>query len=141
MKASSLAGLGQGWHKQSGRHRQAKITGKSPKIIDLNKYAGTWQQVKVRNEPSFQRGCEKVTATYTPINKEKIKVTNRCYKKGERVEKITGTARTVSKNNKKLKVSFFPPFEGDYNIKKVNKNYTRAVVTGGGTTWTLKKVK
>ena len=130
-----------GWHGQSQRHRQAKMTGSSPKVVDLKRYSGTWKQTKVTNEPIFQRGCEKVTATYTPIRNGRIKVTNRCYKKGRKVSKITGTARSVSKSNKKLKVSFFPPFEGKYKITKLNPSYTKATVKSGRTTWQLEKVK
>jgi len=130
---------GSGWHKQSARHSNARKYGRAD-VVDLGRYAGTWEQKKVVNEPIFQRGCEKVTATYTPIKKGKIKVTNRCYRKGKRVGKIVGTARSVSKNNRKLKVSFFPPFEGDYNIAKINPSYTKATVKSGKTTWQLKKV-
>jgi apolipoprotein D and lipocalin family protein len=131
---------GSGWRFQSQRHREARLTGSSPKIVDLKKYSGTWKQTSVKNEPYFQRGCEKVTATYKPIKDEKIKVTNRCYKKGEKVKKIIGTARSVSKSNKKLKVSFFPPFEGDYKIVKINPTYTKATVKSGKTVWQLQKV-
>jgi apolipoprotein D and lipocalin family protein len=133
---------GSGWHKQSSRHSDAKKYGKAnPSTIDLKRYSGTWKQTSVKNEPIFQKGCEKVTATYTPIKKGKIKVTNRCYKKGKKVGKITGTARSISKSNKKLKVSFFPPFEGNYKITKINPNYTKARVKSGKTTWELQKVK
>ena len=113
----------------------------SPETINLGRYAGTWEQKKVVNEPIFQRGCQRVTATYTPISKGRIKVTNRCYKKGKLSSKIVGTARSVSKNNRKLKVSFFPPFEGDYNIKKINPSYTKATVKSGKTRWELKKIR
>lgn len=131
-----------GWHGERIRHSQARRFGRAtPKVVDLKKYSGTWEQTKVVNEPSFQRGCEKVTASYTPLAGGKIKVTNRCYKKGERVNKIVGSARSVSKNNKDLKVTFFPPFEGDYKITKLNPSYTRAVVKSGNTRWYLNKIK
>lgn len=132
-----------GWYGEKTRHSQAKKYGKAtPKKVNLSRYAGTWKQTSVRNEPFFQRGCEEVTSTYTPISKSKIKVTNRCYDgKGKLKKKITGTARSVSEDNKSLKVSFFPPFEGDYEIKRLSPDYKRAVVSSGKTTWTLKKVK
>jgi apolipoprotein D and lipocalin family protein len=131
---------GSGWHRQSKRHSNAKKYGKAD-FVNLGRYAGTWEQKKVVNEPIFQRGCERVTATYTPMSKGRIKVTNRCYRKDKPVKKIVGTARSVSKNNRKLKVSFFPPFEGDYNIKKINPSYTKAVVKSGKVRWELKKIR
>jgi len=130
---------GSGWHRQSKRHSNAKKYGKAD-FVNLGRYAGTWEQKKVVNEPIFQRGCERVTATYTPMSKGRIKVTNRCYRKDKPVKKIVGTARSVSKNNRKLKVSFFPPFEGDYNIKKINPSYTKAIVKSGKVRWELQKV-
>lgn len=129
-----------GWFKESLRHSNAKRFGNANKI-DLKRYAGTWKQTKVTNQPSFQRGCEEVTATYTPMKDGRIKVTNKCYKKGKLNNQISGTARSVSDNNKKLKVSFFPFVEGDYNIKKINKDYTRATVQSGKTKWELKKIQ
>lgn len=104
--------------------------------VDLNKYAGTWRQVSVKNEPWFQRGCKDVTAKYE-LNKDgTVKVTNTCDGR-----KIVGRARSVSEDNRHLKVSFgfsFP--EGDYRIVKIDKAYRNATVKGGKTTWQLRKV-
>lgn len=126
-----------GWHKQSIRHSNARKYGSAtPKVIDLKKYMGTWKQISVKNEPIFQRGCKKVTAKYRLLPNGKVEVTNTCDGR-----KIVGTARSVSKNNKKLKVSFFPPFEGNYHITKLNPSYTRARVRSGKIVWELKKEK
>lgn len=128
---------GSGWHNQSVRHSNARKYGSAtPKVIDLKRYMGTWKQISVKNEPIFQRGCKKVTAKYRLLTNGKVEVINTCDGR-----KIVGTARSVSKNNKKLKVSFFPPFEGNYHITKLNPNYTRARVRSGKTVWELQKVK
>lgn len=103
------------------------------KKVDLKRYAGTWRQQSVKNEPWFQRGCKRVTATYRVKKDGTVAVTNRC---DGRV--IRGVARSVSKDNRRLKVDFGFPFpEGDYVIKSVNPSYTRAVVKGGRTEWVL----
>lgn len=149
MKVNKYKSLGSGWHNDNIRHQNAKLFGVAgglysknlPDKVDLGKYAGKWEQVKVVNEPFFQRGCEKVVAIYKPMPDGRIKVINKCYSKGQDVRKIEGTARSVNKRNTKLKVQFFPFIEGDYNIKELNPSYTKAKVTGGRTTWYLKKIK
>jgi len=128
---------GSGWHKQSIRHSNARKYGKAtPTKIDLKKYMGTWKQLSVEPTPFFQRGCKKVKAKNRLLPKGKVEVINTCDGK-----KIVGTARSVSPDNKKLKVSFFPPFEGDYNIVKLNPSYTRATIKGGKYKWELQKEK
>ena len=137
---SKYKNIGKGWHKESQRHSMASRIGKAPKVVDLEKYQGTWKQVGIRNEPFFQKGCGEVKAKYKLNPDGTMKVINKCKIDGKTRE-IEGTARSVSKNNKKLKVSFFPFIEGNYNIKELNKSYTKAKVTGGGTTWYLEKEK
>jgi lipocalin len=104
--------------------------------VDLSRYAGTWEQESVENEPWFQRGCKDVTANYKLNRGGTVKVTNTCDGK-----KIEGTAKSVSRDNRKLEVSFGPFQRGEYNIAKVNKDYTRAVVKSGKTTWVLRRKK
>jgi lipocalin len=50
-----------------------------------------------------------------------------------------GVARSVSDDNKHLKVSFFPPFEGDYVIKKIDPKYENVTVESGDTVWKLRR--
>lgn len=119
-----------GWRGESYRHY---LAAKGVKTVDLTKYAGTWRQESVKNEPWFQRGCKDVKAKYTLQKDGKVKVVNSC--DGRKVE---ATARSVSKDNRHLKVDFGLPFgEGDYRIKEVNPSYTRAVVKSGRTEWVL----
>ena len=133
---------GKGWHKESKRHSQARKYGRAtPKKVDLNKYMGTWKQLSVKPTPFFQKGCKDVTAKYKLRKDGKVDVTNKCEVNGK-TKTAKGTARSISKNNKKLKVSFGIPFiEGDYNIVRLNPSYTRATIKGGGYTWELQKVK
>lgn len=119
------------WFGESYRHYLASKRVSSK--VDLKRYAGLWKQESVKNEPWFQKGCKRVTARYVLKKDGTVKVVNSCDGR-----KIEGTARSVSKDNRKLKVNFGFPFkEGDYFIKDVNKDYTRAVVKSGKTEWVL----
>jgi hypothetical protein len=120
-----------------GVRRRAAIHGDHfyAKKVDLKRYAGTWKQESVENEPWFQKGCKDVKAKYTPLPDGTVRVINTCDGR-----KIQGSAVPVSADNRKLEVSFGPFQKGDYNIKSVNKDYTRAVVKSGKTTWVLRKV-
>ena len=105
------------------------------KPIDLKRYMGTWEQISVHPEPRFQRGCKNVKAIYKLREDGKVIVTNVCDGR-----KISGIAKSVSKDNRHLKVSFFPLLWGDYNIVKIDKNYRNATVKSGNITWKLKKM-
>lgn len=113
------------------------------KKVDLQRYAGTWKQESVKNVPWFQKDCKQdtVKAKYTLRDDGKVDVLNTCTTKEGKVQKAKGVARSVSKDNRRLKVSFDPfgLFEGEYNIKKLNPAYTRAVVKGGKTEWVLER--
>jgi lipocalin len=123
-----------GWYRDNYRHSLAArhiITGR----VDLKRYSGTWDQKSVEPTPWFQRGCKNVKAKYSLRSDGKVDVVNTCDGK-----EIKGVARSVSKDNRHLKVSFgFPYPEGDYNIEELDKDYSRAKVTGGGYTWELER--
>jgi apolipoprotein D and lipocalin family protein len=104
--------------------------------IDLKKYQGKYRQVPVKPTPWFQKGCKKVTAEYTLQKDGTMKVVNKCDDR-----KIEGVAKPISDDNRKLSVDFgFPYPSGEYNIKKVDKDYNNVVVEGGdGTVWKLKR--
>lgn len=96
--------------------------------VDLEKYLGTWYEI-ARFEHFFERDCKNVTANYSMMDAETIKVINRCTKittneKGE----AQGRAHATDETNSKLKVSFFRPFYGDYWVLILDKNYNYAVV-------------
>jgi apolipoprotein D and lipocalin family protein len=98
--------------------------------VDLVRYAGTWHEV-ARIPNWFQRRCAgPSTATYTPDKNGTIRVLNACQDKNGKEIRVKGRARILpDTGNAKLKVSFFPLFEGDYWILGLDQtNYDWAVV-------------
>ena len=105
--------------------------------VEPAKYIGTWYEI-VRLDHSFEYGLEKVTATYSLREDGGLKVLNRGYnpEAGE-WEEAEGKAYFVEPKNPdgsypgKLKVSFFGPFYGGYNIIELGKpNYDYVMLTG-----------
>ena len=47
--------------------------------VELNKYLGSWYEI-ARYEHFFERDCKNVTANYSMMDTETIKVINRCTK-------------------------------------------------------------
>ncbi len=98
--------------------------------VDLSRYAGTWYEIA--SYPAiFQAGCTATTAEYTLRDDGRVTVVNTC-REGSLdgpVQRIEGSARVAdSTTNAKLKVTFFPPFEGDYWIIELGEDYEYAVV-------------
>lgn len=95
--------------------------------VDLNRYTGRWYEIT--SIPVFaQKGCSCTTATYGKKENGDISVYNRCLKDGE-VSDIEGYAEVVpDSSSAKLKVVFFWPFKGDYQIMKLDDNYKVAMV-------------
>jgi len=94
--------------------------------VDVNAYLGTWYEI-ARYEHFFEKGCSNVSATYTLSEDEKINVLNRCEKEGKHTD-AKGIAYATDESYSKLKVSFFRPFYGDYQILLLGDNYEYAVV-------------
>jgi len=96
--------------------------------VDLNRYLGTWYEIA--SIPQwFQRGCTATTATYTLRQDGDIDVVNRCRLLNGEQKVAHGRARVVDRTtNAKLRVSFFEPFEGDYWIIDLGREYDYAVV-------------
>jgi len=111
--------------------------------VDLARYAGTWYEI-ARYPNFFEQGCVGVTAEYTLRDDGRVDVVNTCRKStldGE-VETIEGVARVADpETNAKLRVSFFPPFEGDYWIIELDQEYAYAVVgePSRNTLWILSR--
>lgn len=95
---------------------------------------GTWHQVCVEPEPWFQKECKNVEARYTLRDDGKVDVVNVCDGRTR-----TGVAKSVSDDNRHLKVSFFPFIWGDYNIVEIDKDYRNVTVKGGKYTWKLRR--
>ncbi|MFN4120019.1 lipocalin family protein [Acidovorax sp.] len=99
--------------------------------FDVDRYTGHWHEV-ARIENRFERGLTRATATYTRNDDGTIKVVNRGYDPARREWKeAEGTARFVdSPDRAALKVSFFGPFYGGYNVVALDENYQWAMVVG-----------
>ena len=102
-------------------------------VSDFNasRYLGKWYEI-ARLENRFEKGMEQVTATYGLRSDGGISVLNRGYdpiknrwKESEGKAYFTGAPTTAA-----LKVSFFGPFYGGYNVIKLDKDYQHALVSG-----------
>lgn len=102
-------------------------------VSDFNasRYLGKWYEI-ARLENRFEKGMEQVTATYGLQSDGGITVLNRGYdpiknrwKESEGKAYFTGAPTTAA-----LKVSFFGPFYGGYNVIKLDKDYQHALVSG-----------
>jgi apolipoprotein D and lipocalin family protein len=104
--------------------------------VNASQYLGTWYEI-ARLDQSFERGLEKISATYSAKDDGGIKVLNRGFnvKKNEWKE-AEGKAYFVDApnadktNTGKLKVSFFGPFYGAYNIIALDANYQHVMICG-----------
>lgn len=100
--------------------------------FELDRYLGTWFEV-ARLDHRFERGMSNVTANYSMRDDGGVKVVNRGYNvaKGE-WDEATGKAYSVGDTDVgQLKVSFFGPFYGGYNIFELDKdNYQYALIAG-----------
>lgn len=98
--------------------------------VDVGRYMGKWYEIASYPAP-FQQGCVGSTAEYDLRDDGTVRVVNRCYEgsfEGD-LRRVEGTARVVDEDtNARLKVSFFWPFEGDYQIIDLDKDYQWAVV-------------
>lgn len=107
------------------------------KSFDANQYLGTWYEI-ARLDHSFERDLVNVTATYSLRDDGGIKVINRGYNsKNNEWKQAEGKAYFVEPANAdgtrtgKLKVSFFGPFYGAYNIIELDKPYYNYVMLCG----------
>ncbi len=94
--------------------------------VDLKKYEGTWYDI-AHLPQKFQEGCSCVTANYQQVE-DYVQVINTCLREGK-MDSITGKAFSVEgSDNSKLKVQFFWPFKGDYQIIALDEDYSTALV-------------
>ena len=96
--------------------------------VEINRYLGTWYEI-ARYEHFFEKDCKNVSANYSMLDEQTIKVVNRCTNMltNEKKEAI-GRAYATDDTNSKLKVSFFRPFYGDYWVMILDENYDYVVV-------------
>ena len=105
--------------------------------FDVNRYLGTWYEI-ARLDHSFERGLTQVNAEYSLAESGAIKVINRGYNPVEKKWKeAQGRAYFVDTHRVgRLKVSFFGPFYGGYNIVELDhENYSYALVCGPSLTY------
>ena len=100
--------------------------------FELDRYLGTWYEI-ARLDHSFERGLTNVTAEYRLRDGGGITVINRGYdvSEGEWSE-AEGKAFFVGDPDVgQLKVSFFGPFYGGYNVIELDhENYGYSLVAG-----------
>jgi apolipoprotein D and lipocalin family protein len=100
--------------------------------LEINRYMGTWYEI-ARLDHRFERGLNNISATYTLREDGSVNVLNKGWNQayGE-WEQAEGKAYLVDQPDKgRLKVSFFGPFYGGYNIIDLDKkDYAYSMVTG-----------
>ena len=105
----------------------APVTG-----FELERYLGRWFEI-ARLDHSFERGLTNVTADYSLLEDGRLRVINRGYRPADdQWESAEGVAASVGQADVgRLKVSFFGPFYGGYNIIALDKTaYRYALVCG-----------
>jgi apolipoprotein D and lipocalin family protein len=115
----------------------AGCTGSPPGIqavrnFDVNRYQGKWYEI-ARLDHSFERGLSNVSATYALRKDGGIDVLNRGYdKRSGEWKEVKGRAYFVKgKTVGRLKVTFFWPFYGGYNVISLDhEDYSYAMVCG-----------
>lgn len=105
----------------------APVTG-----FELSRYLGTWYEI-ARLDHSFERGLTRVTADYSRREDGGVRVVNRGYhaQSGEWKEAVGKAYLVAGPDLGRLKVSFFGPFYGGYNIIALDRQgYRWALVCG-----------
>ena len=100
--------------------------------FELDRYLGTWYEI-ARLDHSFERGLSNVTATYSLRDDGGVKVINRGYNAEDgKWDEAAGKAYfTGDEDVGQLKVSFFGPFYGGYNVIELDKDgYRYSMVAG-----------
>lgn len=107
---------------------------KDMKVVDnfqLPRYLGTWYEI-ARLDHSFERGLDHVSANYTLRDDGGVKVINRGYNPTKQQwQESIGKAYFIGlPQQASLKVSFFGPFYGGYNVIDLDDEYQHALIAG-----------
>ncbi len=99
--------------------------------FELERYLGQWHEI-ARLDHSFERGLERVTATYSMREDGGVRVINRGYDtEKDQWDEAEGRAYFIGDETVgRLKVSFFGPFFGGYNIIELGEDYEYSMVAG-----------
>lgn len=102
------------------------------KGFEVNRYLGKWYEI-ARLDHRFERGLSNISAEYSLYDDGDLRVINRGYNdKKKQWTQAEGRAKfTGSTDVGSLKVSFFGPFYGGYNIIELDKqNYQYVMIAG-----------
>lgn len=105
------------------------------KGFELERYLGTWYEI-ARLDHRFERGLSRVQAQYSLREDDGVRVVNRGFdeKNGKWSESVGKAYFIGGSDIGRLKVSFFGPFYGAYNIVDLDQeNYRYAMVAGPNT--------
>ena len=112
--------------------------------FDVNRYAGKWYEI-ARMDHSFERGLSDVSARYTVQPDGSVQVINRGHDTARQAwkEAVGKALFTGDTNRGALKVSFFGPFYGGYNVVALDPDYRWSLVVGPdlGYVWILARDK
>jgi apolipoprotein D and lipocalin family protein len=100
--------------------------------FELQNYLGTWYEI-ARLDHRFERGLSSVTATYSLRDDGGVKVVNRGYDAdAAEWDEVVGKAYFIGDTDVgRLKVSFFGPFYGAYNVVALDRqDYRYSLVVG-----------
>lgn len=101
------------------------------KNFDLSRYLGEWYEI-ARIDNRFEKGLTKVSANYSLREDGGVKVVNKGWDatRSKWKESIGKAYFVETPETGALKVSFFGPFYGGYNIIKLDDNYQYSLVVG-----------
>ena len=99
--------------------------------FEKDKYLGKWYEI-ARLDFKFERNLNNTTAEYSIKENGDIKVDNKGYNTLKKQwEQSIGKAKFVKIDTiAMLKVSFFGPFYGGYNVISIDSDYKYALVAG-----------
>jgi len=99
--------------------------------FQLDRYLGEWYEI-ARLDHSFERGLDCVTANYSLRDDDGVRVINRGYNfEDQEWNEAEGRAYFIDDESVgRLKVSFFGPFYGGYNVLELDEEYQWALVAG-----------
>ena len=100
--------------------------------FDLDRYLGTWHEI-ARLDHRFERGLSQVSATYSKRSDGGVDVINRGFNnQAGKWKEAKGRAYFIGEPDvARLKVTFFWPFYGGYNVIELDHaNYSYALICG-----------
>lgn len=99
--------------------------------FDQEKYLGKWYEI-ARFDFKFEKNLNNTTAEYSLNDNGSIKVDNKGYNTvSKKWKQAIGKAKFVGETDvAMLKVSFFGPFYGGYNVIALDENYKYALIAG-----------